>query len=157
MTRADEPAFLKTKSGVEFIVDSASVEDVTRYSWCIAGKGRIRARVNGKRIYLHRFLFGDPPGKWVDHINGNPLDNRLANLRLCNVVQNGQNRKKNRKSSSRFKGVRWHKATQRWSAAIKSEGQQIWLGTFKTEEEAAYAYDRASKEFHGAFGKRNFD
>jgi hypothetical protein len=98
------------------------------------------------------------PGFVVDHINGDPLDNRKSNLRVCTQAENLRNRRKRAKpTSSKFKGVSRHTISRQkpWLAKIKSDGKTIYLGTFETEEQAAEAYDRAALERFGTFAHLN--
>jgi hypothetical protein len=91
----------------------------------------------------------------IDHINGDGLDNRRENLRICNHQQNSGNQGP-RGGSSRFKGVCWHKNHRIWAAFIGIDFKQKHLGHFHTEEEAARAYDVAALEHFGEFAKLNF-
>ncbi len=94
-------------------VDKDDAERVARYRWSIkrASMGNYamcRAIVNGKRstIYMHRFIVGAEADQIVDHINGDKLDNRRCNLRVCSIQENNQNRASSKKGSSPYKGVR---------------------------------------------------
>jgi len=92
----------------------------------------------------HRFLSG---GYVIDHINGNGLDNRRANLRLATVAQNAWNSKK-RNPRSGYKGV-WFAADKGlWRAAIVCHGRRIHLGYFTDKIDAARAYDDAAKKYY---------
>lgn len=110
---------------------------------------------------MHTFLTGWPR---VDHVNGDGLDNRRANLRPASAVQNAQNSRKYRRSSSRYRGVFWKSSRRRWMAQIyisEPDGQQprcrkIHLGTFVDERAAAHAYDIAAREHFGQFAAVNF-
>ncbi len=106
-------------------------------------------------VSMHRVLTGMSRLE-VDHINGNGLDNRRANLRLASRGQNAQNAKIHRPTQSPYRGVIFNKAAKKWCASINVNGKRKHLGSFKTEIEAAVAYDKASLEFHGEFGRRNF-
>jgi len=156
MSKANEPVVrVEIHPNKSVLIDLDDLAKVSAHSWCIAGKGRVRARVSTKRIYLHRFIMSPPSGSVVDHVNGDPLDNRKTNLRICSPAENAKNRSKNKISSSSYKGVRWHKVTARWCAVIKSNGKQYWLGLFKNEKDAALAYDSAARRLHGEFAKTN--
>src|SRR5207253_3852593 len=96
-----------------------------------------------------------PPSQEVDHRNGDGLDNRRENLRLVAHAQNCRNQRL-RPHSSRFKGVTFNRELGRWHAAIMVDYRRIHLGTFDSEEEAALAYDEASRELHGEYGRPNF-
>jgi hypothetical protein len=105
-----------------------------------------------KMIYLHRFLMGLPKGCLVDHVNGNTLDNTKRNLRLCTAFDNSANRKIHANNKSGYKGV-YKTKNNTWRATINNRGRLIYLGHFKTPELAYEAYCKASKEYHGGFGR----
>lgn len=117
-----------------------------------------RVRQGGKmRGYLaHRMVLGldafDVDPQFVDHINGNTLDNRRSNLRVCSAAQNTQNRQ----GTSRygFKGISPN--GKRWQAKIASQGVVTCLGTYDTREAAARVYDAAARRMFGTFAKTNF-
>lgn len=90
----------------------------------------------------------------VDHANGDPLDNRRSNLRICTAYENNKNRKRNSKSSTKYKGVNIHKYG-RYKATIKCDKVEYFLGTFDAQEDAAYAYNEAAKRLHGEFALLN--
>jgi len=93
----------------------------------------------------------------VDHINGDRLDNRRANLRIVTKQQNRQNigKQSHREMTSRYKGVVQHPKTLRWRAIVKTGGKQRHLGYFATEHEAALAYNTAARELFGEFARLN--
>ena len=107
-------------------------------------------------IGLHREILGvECVGKIVDHINQNPLDNRRCNLRVVTVSQNAMNQRKQEGRSSKYKGVHFDKAHNKFRASIKYKGVKKHLGRFKTEEEAALAYNKAALELFGEYAKLN--
>ena len=78
----------------------------------------------------------------MDHINGNPLDNRRENIRITTSLINNQNARKRKDGhTSCYKGV--HKVLKRWKSQIQIEGKKLSLGTHSTESEAALAYNNA--------------
>jgi hypothetical protein len=103
--------------------------------------------------HMHRAILCFPVMD-VDHINGNGLDNRRCNLRLCEPQQNMCNIRPRANKTSRFRGV-WRYSSTRWQAAIRVNRTLINLGMFTSEERAAAAYDIASELLHGRFGVRN--
>lgn len=113
-------------------------------------------KVGGRTVYLHRLIMGEPPGKKVDHVNGNGLDNRRLNLRIATHKQNLCNQRAQRGRSSRYKGVSYYKSRGVWEAYIKVDGKKRRLGYFKREREAALAYDIAAEEAWGEFARLNF-
>ena len=107
-----------------------------------------------KRIYMHRIIMEVKAGQIVDHVNGNGLDNRKQNLRVCSSQQNSFNCRTNNKSSG-FKGVTWDKTRKIWAAKITHNYKTINLGRFKSKEEAARRYDLKAKELFGVFARPN--
>lgn len=101
--------------------------------------------------YLHKFLTGYA---MTDHANGDGLDNRRANLRPANTSLNNANRIRVHGKSG-FRGVD-RRPSGRWRASIQRDGRTIYLGTFDTPEEAAYAYDAVAVELFGEFARPNF-
>jgi len=93
-----------------------------------------------------------------DHINGDGLDNRKVNLREATCAQNSWNSGKSRGvSRSKYKGPAWDKRYRKWEVRICVNGRRIYIGRFEDQIEAARAYDRAAKKYHGEFALPNFD
>jgi hypothetical protein len=113
--------------------------------------GYIILSVRGNKLFAHRvawfFVNGEFPHGNIDHINRNKSDNRIANLRNASASQNAQNREKNLKNTSGYKGVTWHKRDKRWQSAITVQGKVIHLGYYKSAEDAYAAYVEASKKY----------
>ena len=105
--------------------------------------------------WLSRMIMKAPDNMQVDHINGNPLDNRRENLRLVSNTQNSWNAvKKSNKKATKYKGVYVRKeyTPHKYSAQIRvGSGKRFSLGIYDTEEEAHEAYKHASLEHHGEF------
>lgn len=117
-------------------------------------KGYLKVAVNKRRLKAHVIAwamhYGQWPGAQVDHINLNPADNRIANLRLATNQQNCANKRLYKNNSSGIKGV--HQARSgRWVAAIKINYVRIQLGTFETKNAAAEAYRQAAISAFGEF------
>ena len=146
-------------------VDEDDFERVNQYKWSyINGYAqRAKYRQDGKRrLYgLHRFVMGlsMESDLMVDHINGDKLDNRKVNLRICTKGQNNNNHgPKNRlgKGTSKYKGVSYKGDTvKKWRSRITIGRKEINLGRFDSEEEAARAYNEAAKEHFGEFAWLN--
>lgn len=158
--------------GVIALVDDEDYDRLNQHKW-YAVKSldgprwiayRMSSRKDGQRrtsIGMHREILTAPSDLEVDHVEHYPLsarliDNRKANLRLCNSMQNNWNFRKRCNTSSSFKGVGWSKEKKRWKARIKVNKQEKNLGYFEDEKEAARAYDRAAREAFGEFARLNF-
>ena len=140
-------------------VDDDVYEWANRYSWT-AHQTRttvsIQGSINGEYVTLSRLIMNAPPDMQVDHVNGDPLDNRRENLRLATNKQNSANKPKREGTSSVYKGVHWHRRDRRWRASIKHNYKSIHLGSFLDEEDAARAYDTKAIELFGEFAITNF-
>lgn len=149
---------IKTKHG-ETIVDAADADRVRDYCWVTSKAKCGRLYVSSAKVgRLSRWLLGAPAGLHVDHINGDTLDNRRCNLRICTHQQNQWNRKR-APGKSRFKGVTHVKNNAkhcRWMARIEKDGKRRFLGCFATQLQAAFAYDAAAVELFGEYAAPNF-
>jgi AP2 domain len=154
---ADDTRLIPLTQGQFAIVDAADFDWLNQWKW------RSGDRHNGKKspnIQMHRQILGlesyDP--RQGDHRKGGTtLDNRRSNLRIVAGSDNAKNRRKNRKGSSRFKGVFFHKSHRRWEAQIQCDHKHINLGGFPTEETAYTAYCEAAKRLHGEFANLGED
>jgi hypothetical protein len=118
--------------------------------------GYIKISVNNKLYFAHRmawlYVYGALPETGIDHINRNPSDNSIKNLRLANQSENMQNISKNKRNSSGYKGVTLCKKTNKWVSQIMVNYKHISLGKHETPEIAYEAYLNAAKKYH----TRNF-
>lgn len=146
------------------LVDEKDFDKLNKFKWYAAKMGDLyyayRTKRVGKRsenkkfsIAMHREVLNVKKGLYVDHINGNTLDNRRSNLRHCSNQQNSFNHKgqKRQRKYSKYKGVKKNTKCNTWSARITVSGKAIYLGSFKTENEAAIAYNNAALEHFGNF------
>jgi hypothetical protein len=132
------------------------VEDALKFVGApmyVSSNGYLRVAAknwNGDR-YVHREIMGAKKGESVDHINGNKLDNRKENLRICTHTENMWNTKKPKTNKSGIKGVHWQEDRQKWSAQISYKGKTIPLGRFNCFEDAVKARKQAEQQYHGEF------
>jgi hypothetical protein len=141
------------------IVDPEDYEFLVHYKWYAAKQGYTYYAIRkhaGKHISMHRQIINAPKGLVCDHIDHNGLNNTKQNLRNCTQSQNACNQRKRRNKSSTYKGTHWHRRDKKWHARIKANGHRYFLGCFNKEIDAAKAYDKAAKIYHGQFASLNF-
>lgn len=150
------------------IIGDEDYEELSKYNWRVF-KNHYGGYIATRGVYdkttkkhhtfiMHRMIMGLVEGDklQVDHINHNTLDNRRSNLRVCTNQQNQMNRSNRKNGSSKFKGIYWYKANEKWRARIMLGGKRKDLGYYINEIEAAKAYDHAAKEMFGDFAYLNF-
>lgn len=155
-------------SGLVALVDDEDFDLVNEYKWYLKKPNRPHYT-----FYTYRRwgVYGDWVGRryksqrmhnlimqelWIDHIDGDGLNNQKSNLRKCTNSENLANVRNTIGSSSRYKGVYLRKDTQKWDAHICKDRKKYALGSYTLEVEAALAYDRAAQELFGEFARLNF-
>ena len=147
------------------IVDETDFEQLNGFRWyvkihkntCYACRQIQISKNHQYTVRMHHQIMGKPPkGFEIDHKNGNGLDNRRCNLRLCTRKENAINGRSHKDSKSKYKGVSWYRRGAKWHAQICPSGKKIHLGYFDSEIEAAKAYDQAARKYFGAFANPNF-
>jgi len=141
------------------VLDAELCRDLTKHHWYVAGTYVF----NRRHRYVHRAVMERKlgrklrPGERVDHINRDPLDNRVANLRLATSSQNSHNTV-HKHHSPYGRGVAYmpHRSRRKYVARICVRGQSILIGYFSDAVDAAYVYDQFSLALVGRFGVRNF-
>ena len=136
----------KGRSPVSVLVDDEDYDIVRQHAWYLHPLGYIAGKANGKRTYLHRFIMKPLPGKVIDHINGDKLDNRRCNLRACEVKENVRNASRPSNNTSGYTGVSFRKDRNVYRANIMVDRKQIHLGHYKTIDGAIMARKRAEKK-----------
>ena len=115
--------------------------------WSKAGKvtptGYVRIGLDGKSYAAHRlawlYVHGCHPENYIDHIDGNPRNNKFENLREATNKQNQENQKQHSSNSTGYRGVTFHKGVNKYQAQVGHHGKLIYLGLFETLEQAANA------------------
>ena len=144
------------------LVDDGDYEMLNQFKWFALKRPHTfyaaRNIPGGKRqktIYMHTVIMQTPKDMEVDHRDGNGLINQRYNLRVCTRSQNSQNLLP-QGGTSKYKGVHWYKAGNRWQGHIRHNYKKIHLGYYTDEIEAARAYDEKAKELFGKFAHLNF-
>lgn len=136
--------------GYHTIIDPEDFPRISARRWSYSKGYAWNFRVSA----LHRLILNTEDGFSTDHINGNGLDNRKQNLRQVTHQQNICNQR-SITGASKYKGVNFSKAANKWEARISVNGKRKALGCFKTEIEAAQEYDKAAIEMHGQYARLN--
>lgn len=148
-------------NGAICLVDAEWAEMLSGVTWGCSVKPWTSYAIHRERfgegrrsfVLMHRLIADAQPGELVDHISGNGLDNRKANLRIVSALQNSMNRVRNLNSKSKYKGVTFDRG--KWQGQIKLHGKMHYLGRFDTEQEAAAAYNEAALRLFGVYAKLN--
>jgi hypothetical protein len=145
-------------NGAIVFIDACDVPILNQWRLSVPAKS-VFASVMGRsasvKIQLSRLLTNPFQAQVVDHINGDPLDNRRSNLRVCTPLENARNIRLSRASATGFKGVselKWGK----FRAYAMREGKQYHLGVHDTAVGAAHAYDAFARQHFGRFACLNF-
>lgn len=113
--------------------------------------------IYGRLFKAHRVIwaivYGQWPSKFIDHIDGNPSNNRIENIREATRSENGMNRPAQANNTSGFKGIHWIKSMERWVARARVNKKSYYFGHFKTKEEAVEAYRSSIREVHKQFAR----
>lgn len=153
---------IKLSNGLVPFVDEISLLLIERYKWFPLRSSRTTyaqangPTVNGKQptIRMHRLILGAKPSNFVDHRNGDGLDNRRENLRLATRDQNNQNARCRRDNTTGYKGVTLT-PQNRYRSDIHAGGRRALLGHYATAEEAAHAYNLIAQIAHGQYAQLN--
>lgn len=142
----------KGKEVARALIDLEYVDVIKDYKWHINNYGYV---VNDKVGLLHRLLMNPDENLVIDHINHNPLDNRICNLRICTQQENLFNKSVRCNNTSGITGVAWYKRRNKWTAYVNINGKKNNLGYFNTLEEATEARRRAEIEYFGEYAPTN--
>jgi HNH endonuclease/AP2 domain len=155
--------YIKLTKGKRTVVDDEDYEWLNKMKWYLMTDNyavrRTLVSVDGlprKIIWMHRLIINCPEKMQTDHVNGNGLDNRKENLRICTHQENSMNQKtQKRNKTSKYKGVYKRSDCNRWCASVVKDQKYFYLGLFKTENEAVKAYNNEAKKLFGEFAKLN--
>lgn len=164
----NQPNEIPLTQGKVAIIDADDFEYLSQFNWYAVydesysspqykAARQNRISVGKQRTeYMHRTIMNVGKDFQVDHINGNTLDNRKENLRVCVHSNNQQNKRRQRNNTTGFKGVSFEKHSGKYRACISKNNKVKHLGLFLSAIEAAKAYDCAAREYYGNFACLNF-
>lgn len=118
---------------------------------CLSGK---RATIYMHMLVLDRMLGYEEGVSVSDHKDRNGINNQSYNLRRVSRNLNSHNKKISGKS--KYRGVSWHKRSNKWQSRIGTDGVEIYLGMFDNEQDAAHVFDEAAREIYGDNAVLNF-
>ena len=159
----DDMKLIPLTQGKFAMIDDKDYKLLSQFKWYASkshygGYVAQHSYIENKRhrtILMHRMITDALPNMTVDHKNHNRLDNQKHNLRVCTNAQNNYNRGPKRNSTSKYKGVYLLKQSNNWCSQITKKGKIEYLGTFKTQEDAAKAYDKVALELFGNYAYIN--
>ena len=150
---------IELTNGMKALVDDEDYDNLLNYKWRCLKNGKTHYAIFGKRIngkyiniWMHRMIMNAKDRKSeVNHINHNGLDNRKENLRITThdkvIIQSQVSDKK----QSKYKGISYHKPTNKWRARININGKTTYLGYYNNEIEAAKSYEKKAIELYGEY------
>jgi hypothetical protein len=155
----DKMKEIKLTKGFVALVDDEDYEYLNQWKWCVSSNGNRKYAIRGiKRsdgrteiISMHRLIMNTPVGLLVDHIDHNGLNCQRHNMRNCTRSQNNQNRSSRKISTSKYLGVSFNSERKLFRADIND----VCIGHFENEIDAAIAYDKRAKELYGEFANIN--
>lgn len=151
--------------GLFAMIDDEDFESISSVKWCASKTGNnlyaLRSEtVNGRRVVLkmHRVIVGHAASSlYVDHIDGNGLNNQRGNLRACTCSENLCNQRLRKNNSTGFKGVtlptELRDSSKPFRAALRFKGKHYFLGYYESAEQAHAAYCAAASKIHGEFAR----
>lgn len=133
------------------VVDEGDFRSLSVMKWHCSAWGYAIRFVRRKCIWMHREIIKPPAGMFVDHINGDKLDNRRENLRIVTHAQNCRNTGIRSKNTSGIPGVSFHKKSQKWRAYLVFERRQIELGIYSDINDAIAARNKGAEIYFGEY------
>jgi len=144
---------IELNKGKFVLVDDSDFGQIDEFHWhaelLMKSHWYAFTSINGKSISMHRLLMNPSKGQEIDHINGNGLDNRQENLRICSHLENMRNRKLHKNNKSGVKGV--YRSDNKWRVQIRVNKKAIEIGQFLNLEDARIARNLAARKYFGKF------
>lgn len=152
--RENDYCIYRCRNGRSFIFDVDDLDFFTHHICTVDGRGYVT--IDRKKLLVSHLLLGVGADCIVDHINGNPFDNRKSNLRAVTATQNHWNYRKSKRNTTGFKGIYRDTKSDGYHARICENGRRHYLGLFPSAEDAARAYDEAARVYFGEYATLNF-
>lgn len=143
----------RLSNGMVVITDIDDVDITGNRTWGWSGRYVKHAGDYLHQLITEKYYGKTPEGYVVDHIDGNQLNNRSGNLRICTQAENIAN-SKSRGGKSKYRGV-YKSRNGKWVAQLSSNGERFCIGTFDNEVDAAKAWDKKATEVHGEYANLN--
>lgn len=139
----------------EFLCDVDDWENSKNICWYKNNTGYARGEIDGRMVLFHDYIFNIDTNSdiEVDHIDGNRLDNRRSQLRICNRQKNALNNGIYKNNKSGVTGVSWHKQHEKWCARIQVDHKNIWLGLFDSFDDAVNTRLNAEKQYFKEYSR----
>lgn len=157
---------ISLSQGLFALVDDRDYENLSKVNWHVSTANNrkyavrhVYTNIDGikkdKIVRMHRVIMKAPADMLVDHKDNNTLNNQRENLRVCTKAENNRNVSPRKDNKFGYKGVNYKKGINRFRAYISTGVKCLHLGYFKTAKEAAAAYNKAAKKYHGEFAYLN--
>ncbi len=149
--------YIILKDGQKAEVDDEDYDMLSKFKWhCLNGYAKSFSERH--ILAMHRLVTHAQKGLEVDHLNGNRLDNRRSNLRVCTKSVNLQSRKLPKNNTSGYRGVFFQPKSifHPWHTHIAFNKKIIYVGSYTNKKDAALAYDLKAVELYGKLAKTNF-
>ena len=156
LSREEANILFEYRDGELFWKQRGRSRQIGRPAGAVNRDGYRRIKYQGKLYAVHRLVWtyhGNKPADFIDHINGDVLDNRIENLRAATHSQNCMNKRQRCDNKSGIKGVRWDKLKQKWIGTVGLNYKNHYAGAFNTKEEAGEAVAKLRAELHGVFAR----
>ena len=143
-----------TRNGKKFLFDEEDLDLVVDGAWYVGNNGYVLERSKKRARLLHREIMNPSPDMYVDHINGNRMDNRRCNLRIASSTENHANSKISTNNTSKHANVFWQKGYDKWCVQIQKNGE-IYRSFHDSYDEACQIAEEKHKELFGEFSFYN--